>query len=134
MSRRLVERKLSESAGCFKCHSTDGSPHIGPTWLDMYMRKETLENGQIQIADEAYITESMMAPKAKQVKGYQLVMPVYQGRLEGPESAAIVEYIKSLRSGDPEPVRDKGPQFDIKSGQEVQPGSGSEEVRTGGMQ
>ncbi|HXU69307.1 MAG TPA: cytochrome c oxidase subunit II [Polyangia bacterium] len=127
-------QKLAESAGCFKCHSTDGSPHIGPTWLDMYMRKETLENGQIQLADEAYITESMMDPKAKQVKGYQLVMPSYHGRLEGPESAAIVEYIKSLRSGNPEPVRDPGPQFDIKSGQTVQPGTGSEEVRSGGMQ
>jgi cytochrome c oxidase subunit 2 len=100
----------------------------------MYMRKETLENGQIQLADEAYITESMMAPKAKQVKGYQLVMPVYQGRLEGPESAAIVEYIKSLRSDSPEPMRDKGPQFDVKPGETPQPGSGSIEVRTGGMQ
>jgi cytochrome c oxidase subunit 2 len=127
-------QKLAESAGCFKCHSTDGSPHIGPTWLDMYMRKETLQNGQVQLADEAYITESMMDPKAKQVKGYQLVMPSYHGRLEGPESAAIVEYIKSLRSDSPEPARDKGPQFDIKSGETVEPGTGSIEVRTGGMQ
>ena len=127
-------RKLAESAGCCKCHSTDGSPHIGPTWLDMYMRKETLQGGAIQIADEAYITESMMDPKAKQVQGYQLVMPSYHGRLEGPESAAIVEYIKSLRSDSPEPLRDKGPEFDVKSGVEVQPGSGSIEVRTGGMQ
>jgi cytochrome c oxidase subunit II len=127
-------RKLAESAGCFKCHSTDGSQHIGPTWLDLYMRKETLQGGQIQLADEAYITESMMDPKAKQVHGYQLVMPSYHGRLEGPESAAIVEYIKSLRSDSPEPVRDKGPQFDIKGGETVQPGTGSIEVRTGGMQ
>jgi cytochrome c oxidase subunit 2 len=130
----MMGRQIAEQAGCFKCHSTDGSPHIGPTWLDMYMRKETLENGQIQLADEAYITESMMDPKAKQVKGFQLVMPNYQGRLEGPESAAIVEYIKSLRSENPEPVRDKGPQFDIKAGRVVQPGEGLLEVRTGGAQ
>ena len=68
------------------------------------------------------------------MNGYQLAMPSYRGRLEGPESAAIVEYIKSLRSGNPEPVRDPGPQFDIKNGQVVEPGTGSEEVRTGGMQ
>jgi cytochrome c oxidase subunit II len=127
-------RKLAESAGCFKCHSTDGSPHIGPTWLDMYLRKETMQGGALQIADEEYITESMMDPKKKQVNGYQLAMPSYRGRLEGPESAAIVEYIKSLRSGNPEPVRDPGPQFDIKNGQVVEPGTGSIEVRTGGMQ
>src|SRR5207245_1960929 len=84
----LPGRYLAESAGCFKCHSTDGSPHIGPTWLDMYLRKETLQGGAVQIADEAYITESMMDPKAKQVLGFQLVMPGYRERLEGPESAA----------------------------------------------
>jgi cytochrome c oxidase subunit 2 len=100
----------------------------------MYLRKETLQGGAVQIADEAYITESMMDPKAKQVQGYQLVMPVYRGRLEGPESAAIVEYIKSLRTNSPEPARDKGPQFDVKSGQTPEAGTGSIEVRTGGMQ
>jgi cytochrome c oxidase subunit II len=125
-------RKLSESAGCFKCHSVDGTPHIGPTWLDMYHRIETLQDGSTQVADEAYITESMMEPKLKQVKGYQLVMPAYKGRLEGPESAAIVEYIKTLRSNHPEPERDSGPLFDGKPGIEVPAGTGSIEVRTGG--
>jgi cytochrome c oxidase subunit 2 len=126
-------RKLSESGGCLKCHSVDGSPHIGPTWLDMYLRKETMQNGETIIANEEYITESMMEPKLRQVKGYQLVMPSYRGRLEGPESAAIVEYIKSLRSNSPEPTRDKGPQFDVKSGETPEAGTGSIEVRTGGM-
>jgi cytochrome c oxidase subunit 2 len=100
----------------------------------MYMRKETLQGGAVQVADEAYITESMMDPKAKQVQGYQLVMPGYRGRLEGPESAAIVEYIKTLRTDSPAPARDTGPQFEIKPGQTVEPGTGSIEVRTGGMQ
>ena len=54
----------------------------------------------------------MMAPKAKQVKGYQLVMPVYQGRLEGPESAAIVEYIKSLRTANIREGASEGPAYD----------------------
>jgi cytochrome c oxidase subunit 2 len=75
----------------------------------------------------------MMDPKAKQVHGFQLVMPANRGRLEGPESAAIVEYIKSLRSGGPEHERDRGPIFDEKPGTTVEPGTGSVEVRTGGM-
>jgi hypothetical protein len=61
-------------------------------------------------------------------------MPSYRGRLEGPESAAIVEYIKSLRSDSPTRVRDPGPLFDQKVGTTVEPGTGSVEVRTGGMQ
>ncbi|MGZ6070434.1 MAG: cytochrome c oxidase subunit II, partial [Myxococcaceae bacterium] len=50
------------------------------------------------IADEAYLTESMMEPNVKVVAGYQPLMPSYQGKLSGPEAAALVEYIKSLRS------------------------------------
>ena len=34
----------------------------------------------------------------KVVAGYQPLMPNYQGKLSGPEAAAIVEFIKSLRS------------------------------------
>src|SRR5437870_468979 len=75
-----IGRKLAESGGCLKCHSVDGTPHIGPTWLDLYRRVETLQDGTKIIADEEYITESMMEPKLKQVKGYQLVMPVFKGR------------------------------------------------------
>ena len=126
--------KIAASAGCFKCHSVDGSPHIGPTWLDMYMRKETMQDGSTIVADEAYITESMMYPKAKQVKGFQLVMPAYMGRLEGPESAAIVEYIKTLRSDRPSGTPDRGPLFDIKAGAAVEPGPGAPDIRSGGAQ
>ena len=84
--------------GCLNCHSLDGTPHIGPTWLDLYQRRETLENGEAVIADEAYLTESMMDPRGKVVAGFKPVMPTYQGRLAAPEAAALVEFIKSLRS------------------------------------
>ena len=56
-----------------------------------------LTDGREIIADEAYLTESMMEPTVKVVAGYQPLMPNYQGKLTGPEAAAIVEYIKSLR-------------------------------------
>src|SRR6202012_1390797 len=56
-------RRLSESAGCFKCHSVDGSPHIGPTWLDMYRRGETMRDGSTIGAGAGGITESVMEPK-----------------------------------------------------------------------
>jgi cytochrome c oxidase subunit II len=119
-------RQLAVSAGCLKCHSIDGTAHIGPTWLDLYRRKTALEDGTTIVADEAYITESMMYPNAKHVKSFAVpsVMPSYQGRLEGPESAAIVEFIKSLRSGQPENLPTPGPIFDEKAGQTAQPGSG----------
>ena len=40
----------------------------------------------------------MMDPAAQVVAGYQNVMPSFQGRMTPPEVAAVVEYIKSLRT------------------------------------
>lgn len=91
-------KRVAADQGCLRCHTTDGTPHIGPTWLDLYHRKEPLAGGGSVIADEAYLTESMMDPMAKIVAGYKPVMPTYQGRLTGPEAAAILEFIKTLRT------------------------------------
>ncbi len=110
----LVEQGRLAAArhGCFKCHTVDGQPHIGPTWLDLYRRKTRLQSGLEIVADEAYLTESMMDPLAKLVAGFAPVMPTFQGRLSGGETAAIVEFIKSLRSDrlEAEPV--KGPEYE----------------------
>ena len=91
-------RRLAEEQGCLKCHTVDGTRHIGPTWLDLYHRKELLKGGATVVVDEAYLTESMMDPAAKVVDGFQPVMPSFQGKLQGPEVAALVEFIKSLQS------------------------------------
>jgi cytochrome c oxidase subunit II len=91
-------RRIAAEQGCVKCHSTDGTRHIGPTWLDLYHRRERLTDGKTVEADEAYLTESMMDPALKVVEGFQPVMPSFQGKLAGPEVAALVEYIKSLQS------------------------------------
>jgi cytochrome c oxidase subunit 2 len=92
-------KKVAMIQGCLKCHTVTGEPHIGPTWLDLYRRRETLETGEQIIADEAYLTDSMIDPRAKIVKGFKPVMPTYKGRLSAPDAAALVEFIKSLRSG-----------------------------------
>jgi cytochrome c oxidase subunit 2 len=91
-------KRIAAEQGCFKCHSVDGSTHIGPTWLDMYGAKHKMQNGEEVLVDEAYITESMMDPNARQLAGYKLVMPSFLGKLDPAGTAAIVEFIKSLRS------------------------------------
>jgi cytochrome c oxidase subunit 2 len=89
-------RRLAAEQGCLKCHSVDGTRHIGPTWIQLYGRTEKLATGKTIVADEGYLTKSIMDPGADVVAGYQNVMPTYQGRLSPPEIAAIVEFIKSL--------------------------------------
>ena len=57
--------------------------------------------------DEAYLTDSMIDPRGKIVRGYKPVMPTYKGRLAAPEAAALVEFIKSLRTQSLETVPSK---------------------------
>ena len=91
-------RRVATEQGCLKCHSVDGTRHIGPTWTDLYLRDERLTSGKTVRADEAYLTKSMMDPAADVVQGFQNVMPTYLGKMSPPEVAAVVEYIKSLRT------------------------------------
>jgi cytochrome c oxidase subunit 2 len=60
------------------------------------------------------MTESMVDPFAKLVAGYQPVMPTYQGKLSPAETAALVEYIKSLRTERLVNERSTGPLYELK--------------------
>jgi cytochrome c oxidase subunit 2 len=90
--------KLAADYGCLRCHTVDGTPHLGPSWKDLYGSTVPLAGGGSVVVDDAYLTESMMDPAAKLHAGYQPLMPTFFGRLSGAEAAAIVEYIRSLRS------------------------------------
>lgn len=96
----LVEegREVASKRGCLNCHTLDGQPHIGPTWAGLYESQVQLEGGAVVVADDAYLTRSMMDPQVQIVAGYKGVMPTYRGILEEPEVAALVELIRSLQS------------------------------------
>jgi cytochrome c oxidase subunit 2 len=113
-SSNVVEegRRVASEQGCLKCHTVDGTQHIGPTFVDLYLREERLANGKIVRADEAYLTRSMMDPSADVVQGYQNVMPTYQGQLSPPEVAAVVEFIKSLKTAAVRSGPSEGPVYE----------------------
>ncbi|WNG63225.1 cytochrome c oxidase subunit II [Archangium gephyra] len=110
----LAERgeRVAAERGCLKCHTVDGTAHIGPTWLGLYGRRERLTTGETVVVDEAYLTESMMKPGAKRVEGFEPVMPSFLGVLEAAEVAALVEYIKTLRGARLETIRSEGPVYE----------------------
>ncbi len=93
---RQGERVAAEQ-GCLRCHTLDGTPHLGPTWAGLYDALVPLEGGGEVVADVAYLTESIMDPMAKIHRGYQPLMPSYLGRRGAADVAAIVELIRSLR-------------------------------------
>ena len=109
-------KRIAAEAGCLKCHSINGERHIGPSWLDSWGAKRKLKSGETITVDEGYMTESIMDPQAKIVEGYDAVMPSYQGKLAGPEIAALVEYMKSLQSDSVRNAAPEGPVYAPVSG------------------
>jgi cytochrome c oxidase subunit 2 len=96
-------KRVAAEKGCLKCHTLDGTAHIGPTWVGLWGRVVPLEGGGQVLADEEYLTQSMMEPKAKVVLGFNPVMPSFHGLLEPADVAALLELIKSLRTEAPPP-------------------------------
>jgi cytochrome c oxidase subunit 2 len=95
---RLADRGRAVAArrGCLQCHTTDGGRATGPTWLDLFGSSALLTTGERVPVDEAYITRSMMEPGAQMVAGFANDMPSYLGLITPAETAAIIEYMKSL--------------------------------------
>ena len=94
--------EVAARRGCLSCHTLDGQRHVGPSFRGLYGGVRQLIDGEA-IADEAYLTRSMMEPAAQVVAGYAPVMPTYLGQLDAGEVAALVELIKSLRHPNPPP-------------------------------
>jgi cytochrome c oxidase subunit 2 len=100
----VVGERVAAQQGCLRCHSVDGTPHIGPTWAGLYGSMVQLTSGATALVDGAYITESMMDPMVKIHRGFSPLMPSYLGKISAPETAAIIEYMRSLRDREPEPA------------------------------
>lgn len=98
-------RQVAAEKGCLACHTLDGQPHIGPTWRGLWYRETVLLDGSTIVANEAYLTRSMMDPMVELVAGYAPVMPTYQGLLEPGEVGAILELIRSIAEPLPTPSR-----------------------------
>lgn len=89
---------LYERRGCVSCHSIDGSKRVGPSFLDAYGTERKFTTGNTAMADENYIRESILEPKALIVEGYQPVMPSYKGQLSDDDIDSIIAYLKTLSS------------------------------------
>lgn len=90
--------RLAKAQGCEKCHSTDGSKGIGPTWKELYEHEVTLADGTTVKADDAYIRKSILEPNAQIVQGFTPnLMPQDFGKTLTPEQIdALLAYIKSI--------------------------------------
>ena len=81
---------------CNTCHGVQA-----PTLANLYGSQVRLEDGSTVIADDDYIRESIVAPRAKIVAGYPPIMPTFKGQLSEEQIIDLVAYIKTLGNGIP---------------------------------
>lgn len=87
--------KLFKQLPCGSCHKDDGRGRC-PVLEGLYGKQVRLEDGRIVTADENYIRESILDPKAKVVANYEPIMPNFTGLLSEEQVAQLVAYIKSI--------------------------------------
>lgn len=88
---------LAAATGCLACHTTDGTTGVGSTWKGLAGSSRPLDTGETVVADDTYLTTSIIDPGAQVVAGFDNVMPPdYGEQLTDGEVLDLVEYIKSL--------------------------------------
>jgi cytochrome c oxidase subunit II len=100
----VAGEKLFAERACATCHFSNGTGRA-PSLNGVYGREVLLADGSRVIADDSYIRESILDPRAKIVAGYQPLMPTFQGQLTEEQILSLTAYIRSLES---QPIPAKG--------------------------
>lgn len=87
--------KLFQQLACITCHRSDAQGR-GPVLQGLFGKEVLLQNGGKVIADESYVRESILNPRAKIVAGFQPIMPTFQGQVSEEQLLQLVAYIKSI--------------------------------------
>src|ERR1700731_2785395 len=92
--------KIFAELGCATCHRSDTQGR-GPNLQGVFGKPVQLEDGRTVNADENYLRECILDPGAKRVKGFQPIMPTFQGLVSEEQVNALVAYIKSISANKP---------------------------------
>jgi cytochrome c oxidase subunit II len=81
--------------GCSGCHEPGGTVRA-PRLEGVFGSPVPLADGSVVIADQRYVRDSILQPKAQVAAGYQPVMPTFAGQLSEEDLAKLVAYIESV--------------------------------------
>lgn len=100
-SLALEGRKLFLKYECNSCHNPQSQR--APLLENLYRSTVTLTDGRKVLADEGYIRESILNPKAKIALGWEPIMPTFKGQLaddqeELSEEDALIRLVAFIRS------------------------------------
>ncbi len=89
--------RLFTRLGCVTCHG-GAAGALGPSLVGLFGRERELADGTMILADEDYIRQSILYPQRHIAKGYQPVMPSFEGQVNETQLMQLVAYIKSIGS------------------------------------
>ncbi len=92
--------KLFRELACNTCHSSQSGAR-GPDLGGLFGKPVELEGQRPVVADENYLRESIVDPRSKLVKGYQAIMPTFQGQISEEGLLQLLAYIKTLPKTEP---------------------------------
>jgi cytochrome c oxidase subunit 2 len=95
--------KLFSQLGCPTCHMGAETRERGPDLRGLFGKEVTLQGGEVVVADESYLRESILDPRKRVVAGYQPLMPTYVAQLNEEKIIQLIAYIKSLARDEPGP-------------------------------
>ena len=97
MEGSLAQRgaKLFNDLACSSCHLDTGQGRA-PSLKDIVGKPVDLQDGSSVVVDEAYLRESILNSQAKVVKGFQPLMPTFQGLISEENLVALIEHVKSM--------------------------------------
>ena len=94
-------KDLFRRYGCSGCHEAGGTVRA-PRLEGLFGSPVPLSDGSVVIADERYVRDSILDPKAQVAAGYAPVMPTFAGQIGEDDLAKLVAYVESIG---PEPAR-----------------------------
>ena len=104
MSMVDLGASLFQRLGCHTCHRAGGT-NQGPSLAGLFGKTVKLQGGNTVSADEDYIRESILDPRAKIVAGYQPIMPTFKGLVSEEGMLQLIAYIKSLHEAERKPAQ-----------------------------
>lgn len=87
--------QLFTSLACSTCHQS-GDNSRGPSLHGLFGNDVQIATLGDVTADEAYIRESILEPRAKVRSGYMPLMPTFRGQVSEEQLLDLVTYIKTL--------------------------------------
>jgi len=87
--------RLFRALGCSGCHMGSGVVRAPPL-EGVYGYAVPLQSGNLILADEAYLRDSILLPERDIAAGYEPLMPSYKDRISEEDLFALIAYLKSL--------------------------------------